>query len=288
MYKIFLIASFKLIKLINKLFLIFGKNDFLVRVYANIQSELYINKKIEKNNVSFYVPSRACLLRVESLYTKESGTIDWINKFHNDKKIIFWDIGANIGLYSIYAAIKHNNIDITSFEPSTSNLRVLSRNISINKLFEKIKIFQPALTYKKNQFLKLNESSFKEGSSNSTFGENFDYSKNLPLKIQNKYKIFGTSISYLLKENILEIPNYIKIDVDGIEHLIIRGADNFLGHKNLKEILVELNKDFKKQYDEVFNTLEKNNFILKAELELYDNYNKKSKQSNYHFIKKNS
>ena len=51
---------------------------------------------------------------------------------------LFIDIGANIGLYSIYAAIKHSNSEVISFEPSTSNLRVLSRNISINKLEEKI------------------------------------------------------------------------------------------------------------------------------------------------------
>ena len=55
-------------------------------------------------------------------------------------KKYFWDIGSNIGLYSIYAKIKHENIEIHSFEPSSSNLRVLSRNISINDLENKIKI----------------------------------------------------------------------------------------------------------------------------------------------------
>ena len=52
--------------------------------------------------------------------------------------MIFWDIGANIGIYSIYAALKHQHIQVVSFEPSTSNLRILSRNISINNLDEKI------------------------------------------------------------------------------------------------------------------------------------------------------
>ena len=40
----------------------------------------------------------------------------------------------NIGLYSIYAALRHKNIEVISFEPSTNNLRILSRNISINNL----------------------------------------------------------------------------------------------------------------------------------------------------------
>ena len=52
----------------------------------------------------------------------------------------FWDIGANLFLPSIYAAKIHKNIDVVSFEPSSSNLRILSRNISINNLEDKIEI----------------------------------------------------------------------------------------------------------------------------------------------------
>ena len=65
----------------------------------------------------------------------EIETINWIRNFN--KKNNFLGYRINIGIYSIYAAIEHKNIEITSFEPSTNNLRVLSRNISINKL-EKI------------------------------------------------------------------------------------------------------------------------------------------------------
>ena len=67
---------------------------------------------------------------MESTYllTKEPETLEWIDQFKGDK-IVFWDIGANVGLYSIYAALKHKDIQIISFEPSVNNLRVLSRNI---------------------------------------------------------------------------------------------------------------------------------------------------------------
>ena len=59
------------------------------------------------------------------LFKKEPETISWINNFYKfkiNKKIKFWDIGANIGVYSIYAGKKYKNIEIVSFEPSTSNL----------------------------------------------------------------------------------------------------------------------------------------------------------------------
>ena len=45
-------------------------------------------------------------------YSKEPETLDWIENFDDKGKIIFWDIGANIGLYSIYAAVKFENIDV--------------------------------------------------------------------------------------------------------------------------------------------------------------------------------
>ena len=46
------------------------------------------------------------------------------------------------------------------------------------------------------------------------------------------YSLFGTNIFYLIKNKILKIPQYIKIDVDGIEHLILKGAGRYLREKN--------------------------------------------------------
>ena len=64
-----------------------------------------------------------------------------------------------------------------------------------------------------------------------------------------------------------EIPDYIKIDVDGTEHLILDGAKNILASEDRpKEILIELHKEFEDQYSKVFNIMKKNNY------ELIDNY----------------
>ena len=91
-------------------------------------------------------------MRINTFFTKEPETLAWIDNFEGDNKITFWDIGANIGIYSIYAALSHKNIQIISFEPSTSNLRVLSQNISKNNLSQKINICQFALTNQKINF----------------------------------------------------------------------------------------------------------------------------------------
>ena len=69
----------------------------------------------------------------------------------------------------------HKDIKVISFEPSTSNLRVLSRNISINNLSDKISINQFALSDLVNVHETMNETKFEEGYSMSTFYYQTDF-----------------------------------------------------------------------------------------------------------------
>ena len=91
----------------------------------------------------------------------------------------------------------------------------------------------------------MKENIFTEGGAHSTFGENFDHEGKEIQLTESKYKLYGTSINFLLKNSIIEMPNYIKLDVDGIEHIILKGADQFLSNKNIMGISVELNKTLK-------------------------------------------
>jgi hypothetical protein len=108
----------------------------------------------------------------------------------------------------------------------------------------------------------MNENSFEEGGAMNTFGENYDYNGNI-FTSNHKYKIYGTSINYLLDNNILKIPNYIKIDVDGIEHLILKGGNKYLSNPLIKSISIELNENFSEQFNEANKILKDNKFILK-------------------------
>ena len=58
--------------------------------------------------------------------TKEPDTIKWIESFDND--MVFWDVGANIGIFSCFAA-KEKRARTCAFEPSMFNLKVLKKNI---------------------------------------------------------------------------------------------------------------------------------------------------------------
>ena len=108
--------------------------------------------------------------------------------------------------------------------------------------------------------------------------------KNLILRGKNykakmNYFLLGASINYLLKNKILEIPDYIKIDVDGIEHLILEGANKFLNNKKIKSINIEINENFEEQFKKVKKIMKINNF------KLLKKYNEENSLSNYKFKK---
>ena len=261
MTKIISILVYKVLIIINKLIkFVFGRS-FLIELIDLIEERSYREIKISNKKITFFTPNKLTETRVNDIFHSEIETINWIKKFNKSKKIIFWDIGANIGIYSIYAAIKHKNIEITSFEPSTNNLRVLSRNISINKLQKRIQINQLPLSNKKNQYLLMRESSFIQGGALNSYHEktNFEGKK---LQEINKYKILGTTINSILNNKISKCPNYVKIDVDGIEHLILSKANNLLKNKDLKSILIEINENYKRQLNSVLKIMKKNKFKL--------------------------
>ena len=278
---------YKILLTLDKIFQLITKRSILNWFKDFFQKDSYKKISILNKEVNFFIPNQLTDWRIETFFTKEPETLEWIDSFEKKDKIIFWDIGANIGLYSIYSVLRNENVSTISFEPSTSNLRVLSRNISINNLENKIKILSVPLSNKENQFLTMNEGDFIEGGALNTFGENYDFAGEL-FDTKMKYKILGTTIKNLLDNSVLEIPNYIKIDVDGIEHLILEGAGEYLKDKRIKSLSIEINEDFKEQYNKVIEIMDQNEFKLlhkKHNDEMFNNSKKFSKVFNYVFIR---
>ena len=272
---------------LDKIISLFAKKfEFLLYLKEYIEGKSYKTINIYNEKIKFFIPNKAVNLRVKRFYTKEPGTLEWIDNFDINSEIIFWDIGSNIGLFSIYSSIKHKKIKVYSFEPSTSNLRVLSRNISINNLQEKIIINQFPLTFKSNTYQILKETRFQEGCASNSFGEDYGFDGN-KIYEKNSYKVFGNNINNLIENKILEIPDYIKIDVDGIEHLILEGADKYLKSDKIKSISVELNEDFSDQKIRVQKILSDNNFLFVSKNKSEDNPDSKNESIyNYIFKKK--
>jgi len=283
--------SYLIYKILWFLDIIFKKitgRKLLIWFSEFIENDSYREIEVLEKKVNFFTPNYITNFQVDEFFTKEPETLQWIDEFKTEDKIIFWDVGANIGIYSIYAALKHSNIEVVSFEPSTSNLRILSRNISINGLEKRIKINQFPLSNVENKYLMFKEEKFIEGVASHTWGEDFNF-EGKSFNSTNNYKIYGTTINYLLDSKILAIPNYIKIDVDGIEHLILKGASKFLSNSHIRSLSIELNENFKEQVETVLRIMKENNFNLKYKkrAENYSGYKiiELSKTYNYIFKK---
>jgi len=81
-----------------------------------------------------------------------------------------------------------------------------------------------------------------------------------PIDSNISYKLLGSSIDELISNFNLPIPDYIKLDVDGLEHLILRGGINTL--TKIKSILVEVNTSFLSQSNEVNEILRQSGLRL--------------------------
>ena len=126
---------------------IFAKTiEILGMRYAAVISARFAEKlvpiviqKTQFGPLAFFCPGKLPAMRARTLFTKEPETIAWLNSFApND---VFWDIGANVGVYSLYAALKGNKV--WAFEPAPGNYYILSRNIELNKLDKSISIIFP-------------------------------------------------------------------------------------------------------------------------------------------------
>ena len=254
-------VCFKILLFIDKVFKFLTKKSFLIWFNDFIQDESYRSIRILNIKIDFFVPNQLTNYRIDTYFTKEPETLEWIDSFEKKDNLIFWDIGANIGLYSIYNTLKNPNSITIAFEPSSSNLRILTRNISINNLENNIKVIPIPLTNKENTFQIMNESHFVEGGALNSFGKTFDYTgKEFTSKM--RYNLFGTTMNYFIEKSILEIPDYIKIDVDGIEHLILEGGNNFLRNKKVKSLSIEINENFEDQYKKVMNLMKEYEFKI--------------------------
>jgi len=160
MVKKFSYLCFKILVFLDTIFKTLTKRSFLVWFTDFIQERSYKSIKILDKEIKFFVPNQLINWRVDTFFTKEPETLEWIDNFEKKKNLIFWDIGANIGLYSIYNSIKNTSSTTIAFEPSSSNIRVLTRNISINNFENSIKLMPIALNNKENYFEKMCEPKF--------------------------------------------------------------------------------------------------------------------------------
>lgn len=206
--------------------------------------------------ITLAVPNRLSHWRADTFSTKEPETLEWIDAIPVGS--VFWDIGANVGLYSTYAA-KARKCRVWSFEPSVFNLELLARNIFLNGLSDEVCIVPIALSDKLGSS-KLRLTSTDWGGALSTFGHDFGWDGKAIDQVF-EFQTIGLSIADVVNKLSIPPSDYLKMDVDGIEHIILSGGLEVL--KNVKEILIEINDNFQEQAEQSEAILKNAGHVLK-------------------------
>ena len=173
----------------------------------------------------------------ENLESIEPETLDWIDSF--EKGAVFYDVGALSGPFSTYAAISADS-KVVAFEPEAQNFAVLEMNHFLNRDKIRFPIISLNIALSdKSEIGKLYMARNVPGSTVKILDR--------PVIRMNEDIFQPGHVQYVIKEKLDDLieryhlpkPNYIKIDVDGSEESILRGAKKTLS-QNVNSLLIEI------------------------------------------------
>jgi len=168
--------------------------------------------------------------RAKTYATKEPEMLLWLRKCTEPGEVL-WDVGANVGLYSLYAA--RLGLEVVAFEPHIPNCARLLQNIDLNGLAKEIQAL-PVCVSEGERFGGFFVSSLKPGTSIHRFSEYRTRISSVRLcdttfLMECGYGIFSTTSDRLVREWGFMEPHHIKIDTDGHEWHVLDGMKGLLG-----------------------------------------------------------
>jgi FkbM family methyltransferase len=128
---------------------------------------------------------------------------------------VFYDIGANVGFYSLLASGLVRDGRVFSFEPLPTNVEYLRKHLALNAA-ENVDVMELAISNEVGPAFFRKEKTGAMGRLEET----------------GSATVFTSTIDHLLQENRIAPPSYIKMDIEGAELRALLGARNcFMVHK---------------------------------------------------------
>jgi FkbM family methyltransferase len=206
-------------------------------VVEGLLASMISRVEADGHTLRFLAATPLLLGRARSVLSKEPDTIRWIGQIGAAE--VLWDIGANVGVYTIYAAAVRG-ARVLAFEPSADNYMVLCKNVEINALADLVTPYCVALAGNTGLGV-LNSQSRAMGGALHQFGEPGDTSRYWPAKNGlHAQGMLGFSIDDFIQKFSPPFPAHLKIDVDGLELNILQGAAATLRDPRLRSVMVEL------------------------------------------------
>jgi FkbM family methyltransferase len=171
-----------------------------------------------------------------SAFTKEPETVLWLQKNLSNEDV-FYDIGANVGAYTLLAAtLTKQSVRVYAIEPSPNTYAQLTRNLVLNNVGASVTALCLGLSAETG-LKTIWYSDMKPGAAEHRWAK----------EEKDINSIAQTILVYRLDDLIaqlkLAVPTLMKIDVDGYEWEVLQGAANTLKNKKLRSIIIEMDKD---------------------------------------------
>ena len=242
---------------------------YMIKFFYSIIKFLRLaNPSLLKISVSKYGGYKAyCPINKSEFINMTIREDEIIEHFTPKQGDIVIDIGAHIGRYTIIASKRVGiNGKVVAIEASPSNFEMLNRNIQLNQLTNIISLNH--VVYSKETKLKLYSPGQESGhtiyntiiSDRATNEEKF-------------VKVNANTLDYILQsKGIKQEVNWIKIDVEGAEFEVLKGATNVLSKSNDIALLIEIHnlKDNTNLYRPIVEFLNFYNFNIEFE-KTYEN-----------------
>ena len=165
---------------------------------------------------------------------------------------VFYDIGAHIGVYSFYLSrLLGKNGAVHAFEPNPANIERMTQIRDANNDMDNMHIHQIALSDQKGEIEFMTNNNIESGRSSGGFISDADTIWN---KAVYKHKGFVNTKSKTIQldaiENELGIkrkPDIMKIDVEGAEYQVLKGAQETI--EKYKPIIIMEVHSIKSMHD---------------------------------------
>ena len=154
---------------------------------------------------------------------------------------VAYDIGASIGIHTIFMAKKVKNAGkIIAFEPENKTFKTLRKNIKLNNI-NNVKLIQKALGDQMEVRMLYNQPKVGIGASSLL---KFNGGK-------DKHHVVVIPGDDIVKKEKLPLPRAVKIDVEGFEYPVIRGFKKTLLQKKCRLVCCEIHSTL---YPETINS----------------------------------
>ena len=223
--------------------------------------------------------------RIDYGRTKEPETVAWLDQMPEGK--VLWDIGANVGTYSLYAALQRG-MRVLAFEPHYANFFALNENIRLSQTSSLIQAYCTAFD-SKEALIGFYAAHTFVGGSGSNLGSPVN-DQGTGFDAQFVQGGLGISVDKFTKLFSPPLPTAIKIDVDGLELEILQGATSLLQNSELRFLSIEINDFLENKRDKALQILNCSGFVrsnkvltVKSRIDEPGLSNSKAQAYNYHF-----